>query len=237
MPSWMDFMGAATRPMVPKRAIAGLQEAISPGSSADLPEGEGILGRLGEIPGALQDLAGLGLGDIPEAAGGFLSGALEGARGMTTPIDAASLAVPGALGAVGALGRTAPVVSQLARRAAPTLDILEDIPLRQIQPNAQVVDELVTGLGQRMREIPQATGRIRRPGQNPAMQALEQAPSPRPMAPQAPPPGPEFVPMGGEAAYNAGRGTGFGMNQYGKSDPYEAAADNYRWKTRTMGGR
>lgn len=236
MPNWMNALNTAMTPMVPKRAISGLQEAISPGSSADLPAGEGWLGRLNDIPDALRDLAGLGLEDIPEAAGGFLSGALEGARGMTTPLDAAALAAPGALGAVGALGRTAPVVSQIAKRAAPTIDILEDVPLRQITPNAQVVDELVTGLGQRMREIPQATGRIRRPGQNPAIQALEQQPAPRPMQPpQAPPPGPEFVPVGGEAAYNAGRGTGFGMNQYGKSDPYETAAENYRWKTRSMG--
>lgn len=224
MPNW----ATPFQPMVPRRAIAGLQEALAPGSSAS-PEGTDWLSDLGQIPGALKDLAGLGLEQAPEAIGGFLSGALEGARGMTTPVEIGAAMVPGGALARG-LGKAAPAAASAARRAAPTIDILEDVPLRQIEPGAQAVDELITGLGQRMKEIPQATGRIRRPGQSsPAVQALESTP-----APQSTAPSPEFVPRGGEAAYNQSRAANMGSADVGSqaSDPYSAAFDRYQWRSR-----
>lgn len=224
MPNW----AAAFQPIVPRRAIAGLQEALAPGSSAS-PEGTDWMSDLGQIPGALRDLAGLGLEQAPEAIGGFLSGALEGARGMTTPVEIGAAMVPGGALARG-LGKAAPAAASMARRAAPTIDILEDVPLRQIEPGMQAVDELITGLGQRMKEIPQATGRIRRPGQSsPAVQALESTPAPRPTAPS-----PEFVPRGGEAAYNQSRAANMGSADVGSqaSDPYSAAFDRYQWRSR-----
>lgn len=224
MPNW----ATAFQPIVPRRAIAGLQEALAPGSSAS-PEGTDWMSDLGQIPGALRDLAGLGLEQAPEAIGGFLSGALEGARGMTTPVEIGAAMVPGGALARG-LGKAAPAAASMARRAAPTIDILEDVPLRQIEPGMQAVDELITGLGQRMKEIPQATGRIRRPGQSsPAVQALESTPAPRPTAPS-----PEFVPRGGEAAYNQSRATNMGSADVGSqaSDPYSAAFDRYQWRSR-----
>lgn len=224
MPNW----AAAFQPIVPRRAIAGLQEALAPGSSAS-PEGTDWMSDLGQIPGALKDLAGLGLEQAPEAIGGFLSGALEGARGMTTPVEIGAAMVPGGALARG-LGKAAPAAASAARRTAPTIDILEDVPLRQIEPGMQAVDELITGLGQRMKEIPQATGRIRRPGQSsPAVQALESTPAPRPTAPS-----PEFVPRGGEAAYNQSRAANMGSADVGSqaSDPYSAAFDRYQWRSR-----
>lgn len=224
MPNW----ATAFQPIVPRRAIAGLQEALAPGSSAS-PEGTDWMSDLGQIPGALRDLAGLGLEQAPEAIGGFLSGALEGARGMTTPVEIGAAMVPGGALARG-LGKAAPAAASAARRAAPTIDILEDVPLRQIEPGMQAVDELITGLGQRMKEIPQATGRIRRPGQSsPAVQALESTPAPRPTAPS-----PEFVPRGGEAAYNQSRAANMGSADVGSqaSDPYSAAFDRYQWRSR-----
>lgn len=224
MPNWATVF----QPIVPRRAIAGLQEALAPGSSAS-PEGTDWMSDLGQIPGALRDLAGLGLEQAPEAIGGFLSGALEGARGMTTPVEIGAAMVPGGALARG-LGKAAPAAASMARRAAPTIDILEDVPLRQIEPGAQAVDELITGLGQRMKEIPQATGRIRRPGQSsPAVQALESTPAPRPTAPS-----PEFVPRGGEAAYNQSRAANMGSADVGSqaSDPYSAAFDRYQWRSR-----
>lgn len=224
MPNW----ATAFQPIVPRRAIAGLQEALAPGSSAS-PEGTDWMSDLGQIPGALRDLAGLGLEQAPEAIGGFLSGALEGARGMTTPVEIGAAMVPGGALARG-LGKAAPAAASAARRAAPTIDILEDVPLRQIEPGMQAVDELITGLGQRMKEIPQATGRIRRPGQSsPAVQALESTPAPRPTAPS-----PEFVPRGGEAAYNQSRAANMSSADVGSqaSDPYSAAFDRYQWRSR-----
>lgn len=224
MPNW----ATPFQPMVPRRAIAGLQEALAPGSSAS-PEGTDWMSDLGQIPGALKDLAGLGLEQAPEAIGGFLSGALEGARGMTTPVEIGAAMVPGGVLARG-FGKAVPAATSMARRAAPTIDILEDVPLRQIEPGAQAVDELIAGLGQRMKEIPQATGRIRRPG-SPAVQALEQTPS-APRGGGAP--GPEFVPRGGEAAYNQSRAMNVGSADVGSqaSDPYSAAFDRYQWRSR-----
>lgn len=185
MPNWMDMLRGATSPMVPKGAISGLQEALAPGSSQ-------ATGGWGEIPGAIGDLMESGLENPLEALNGFASGALEGMRGMTTPLDAASLMAPGALGLVGRAGRMADDGVRMGRQA---FDVIEDIPTPQSMPSMNDADDLIGDLMRQMAKTPSATGQMRRPGMG-AAQGLESA---RPQMPA------EFTPRGGEAAYNMGR--------------------------------
>lgn len=194
MPQWTDLLRGAVSPMVPKGAISGLQEALAPGSSAET-------GGWGEIPGALSDLMDSGLENPLEALGGFASGALEGVRGMTTPLDMASIAAPGALGLVGKLGSSADDAVRMGRQA---FDVIDDIPMAQAPVSMSDADDLIGDLMRQMAKTPSATGQMRRPGQV-AAQGLESA---RP-APQMPA---EFTPRGGEAAFNASRPASAGPN-------------------------
>lgn len=208
MPNWANMIGAATRPMLPKSAIRGLQEALAPGSSYDGNDAEpdsdsdDLYGSLGQLPGALRDIAG-NVGQHPlETLGGFASGALEGMRGFTSPMDLVLAAAPGALA-----GRGAGMVAEGALEAAPRLakmgrqafDVVEDLPIRQVMPSMDDVAALGGDLKRNLAKIPNATGQMRRPG-NP-LAGLQSA---RPELP------PEFVPRGGEAAFNATRPAGGG---------------------------
>jgi hypothetical protein len=131
-----------------------------------------------------------------EALGGFASGALEGARGMTTPLDAAAVLPFG--GVARALGKTAAPM----RRTMQAFDVVDDIPTPQIQPGQGEVTDLLWDLQNRLGGIPQATGQMRRP----STQAGSPMAGLRSAAPRSTiAPSPEFVPRGGEAAYNAGR--------------------------------
>ena len=184
MPNWMDILNSATSSVVPRRAIRGLQEALSPGSSADT-EG-GFL----DVPEALGDIAG-NLTEYPlEMLGGFASGALEGARGELNPINIAGLALPGLVGAargIGAADDIARAGASIPKYGRQAFDVVENIPPRQINPSMGDIEAIVGDARRQMARVPNATGRYRGPG------APTQAPTP------------EFVPRGGEAAFNAGR--------------------------------
>lgn len=218
MPLWMDALNALGRPLAPKGTIQGLQEGLAPGSSAPLPGGEGdtldmILGGLGlppeirQVPGALGDI-GSGLVNHPlETLGGGLSGALEGARSLTTP--ASMMAAMPALGVAGRLGRFGRGAALSELGAGPADDAvrmvgqIDDIPFPQRAPSMPEVDELAGQLSQNLSRIPNATGKLRRPGA--PMAGLDAATSARPNYASMPP---EFTPRGQEAVYNAGRPAG-----------------------------
>lgn len=242
MPNWRDVLNALGQPLAPKGAIRGLQESLAPGSSYDgadmepdadaddnpwLSAGMGMLGipaRTGEAIGAIPDVLRGAVNHPAETAGGFLSGSLEGVRGLTSPAQLAAIAASLGGGYAGAklLGRFGDEVGQVAR---PTLDVLEDIPIRQVQPSAHEVEGLVSELGQNLSRIPNATGKLRRPGIAPqAMQGLEQA---GPRVPSRMPP--EFVPRGGETAWNARRPMGGpSVEMPPPFDPYEAATRRFQ---------
>lgn len=235
MPNLMDILNGLGTPTVPKRAISGLQNAMAPGSDAPLPQAEPnmLLDMLGlnqpwdEVGGALSDLSGLSLGDLPEAAGGFLSGALEGGRNLTSPSNLAAM-LP-AVGAFRGLGKVAPRAAQAAET---TIDYLDNIPTPQISPGMGEARDLMWELQENMNKVPNATGQMRRPsvpslsgGPNPA-QGLQSA------APKRAIPSPEFAGMGEEAAYNMGR---LGLLARPAAQPIDAAFDRYQYRSR--GGR
>ncbi len=207
MPNWMDLIQAGGRSVVPRNAIKGLQEAIAPGQSMDYPEGSdnvllNALGmeRAGQLPGAVADIASNIWEHPQETLRGALSGAAGGALGELNPVNLASLAVPGLARAF----KGASLVDDVARVAEPTLDVLEDVRVPQANPSSWEVGGLTEELGRRMAEIPNATGRIRRPG----MPAPPSQAAPRPSRYSNMPP--EFTPRGGEGAYNAGRPASMG---------------------------
>jgi hypothetical protein len=188
MPNWTDMLNTATRSMVPRSAIRGLQEALAPGSS------EESVGGLLDIPDALRDIAGNITEHPLDMLGGFASGAMEGMRGEVNPLNVAGLAMPGLLGAM----RGASVADDLARPAIQygrqAFDTVERIPPRQVMPSADDVSALTGDLQRNLAKVPSATGQIRRPG-------FQQPRNPMPA---------EFVPRGGETAFNAGRPRGGG---------------------------
>src|SRR5690606_32291474 len=138
------------------------------------------------IPDALSDLLGLGLDDIPEALGGFASGALEGARGMTSPLDMLSLGAPGLAGLTGRSFKVAaPFADDAMRMCRQAFDLVDDAPVPQSMPSMGDVDAIIGDSRRMMARVPNATGQMRRPGQG-AMSGLQSA-RPRPPMP------PEFV--------------------------------------------
>lgn len=222
MPGWMDLLN----PMVPKRAISGIQEQLAPGSSAD------IEGGISDIPAALADIWGnLGQGETDLAMqGGFVSGALEGLRNLTSPLDALSVAAPGLVGMLGrGAGAAGRVMARPAGAAMRTLDRIEDLPIPQRAPTASYADEMVRELQGNLASVPNATGQMRRPAvgnlidspqwvkeqdrmATEALRALGKVRG-RPMTGEparqftgaAGPNLPEFVPRGGEAMFNMRR--------------------------------
>ena len=134
---------------------------------------------------AIERLAQPGLEDSPgwAMAKGFGSGALEGLRQQTSPLNlgaAALSAVP-----MGAALRGLRGASQIGRGLAQvTPDLVEAAPMaRQVMPAAEDVNALLGQMRYNMAKLP------------------------RPSAPPAVPPRmpAEFVPRGGEAAWNAPR--------------------------------
>ena len=111
---------------------------------------------------------------------GFGAGALEGLRGMTTPMDLAGMAAGGAGALASRFGRA----GRVATRMAPTLDVIEDVPVQQIAPAMDDVDSLLGDLQRNLAKVPN-----KRP--NP-MDTLGEV-------------NPEFTPRGGEGIYNVGR--------------------------------
>ena len=242
MPSWMDALNAIARPLAPKSAISGIQESLAPGSSQPLPEedmsplslasmGAGLPGNTFDALGAIPDVLRGAVNHPAETFSGGLSGALEGLRSLTSPAQLASLA---ALGLGGGLGRGGAVAAE--RAGAGMADdglkmvgqIADELPVPQRMPTAPEVGELEQQLADRLSQIPNATGRYRGPGQVYPKPTPTPAP-PRPIAPRGGPQlPPEFVPRGGEAAFNAGRPAGgLGIDMPPPFDPYQAATRRF----------
>lgn len=220
MPGWMDLLN----PMVPKRAISGIQEQLAPGSSAD------IEGGISDIPAALADIWGnLGQGETDLAMqGGFVSGALEGLRNLTTPLDALGLAGFG--NSIGTAAKmAAPALARPMAAAGRTLSRIDDLPIPQRGPTASYADNMMQELQGNLASVPNATGQMRRPAvgnltddpqwvreqhrmATEALRALGKVRG-RPMTGEparqftgaAGPNLPEFVPRGGEAMFNMRR--------------------------------
>jgi hypothetical protein len=130
---------------------------------------------------------------------GFGAGALEGLRGMTTPLDLAGFAAggigAGARGIRGLMGagRAAEAVGGIgraARAAEPTLDVIENIPTPQQIPGAGEVDDLINELHRNLSRVPSK-------GMTPPRAVPSLPPTAAPAA--------EFAHVGGEGAYNAAR--------------------------------
>ena len=111
---------------------------------------------------------------------GFGAGALEGLRGLTTPLDLAAMASGPALGALrGAMGAS--------KAIAPTMDLIEANPVRQVAGSMDDVDAVIGDARRMMAKVPN-----KRPM---PMETLGESAA-------------EFTPMGGEAMYNVGKGVG-----------------------------
>ena len=108
---------------------------------------------------------------------GFGAGALEGLRGMTTPLDVAGL-VGG--GAMGMMGRGAKAMGKVIN---PGLDLIESVPVRQIAP---AIDDVNSLIGDMQRNL------ARVPNRRPTMETLGERAA-------------EFTPTGGEGLYNVGK--------------------------------
>ena len=111
---------------------------------------------------------------------GFGAGALEGLRGMTTPLDLAGMAAGGMGALASRMGRGARGVG----RAANSFDLVEPGVVQQVAPVMDDVDSLIGDLQRNLAKVPS-----KRPA---PMETLgEQLP--------------EFTPRGGEGLYNVGR--------------------------------
>jgi hypothetical protein len=155
-----------TTPLVPKSAIQGTQDKL------EQP-------KLDQSP----FMAGLK---------GFGSGALEGLRGQTSPLNLAGIAammIPGA----GLVGRGAKAASEvpeaLSGLANITPDLVEAAPaVKQVMPTAQDALDLGGLLRHNLAKVPNAASKaVEGP-----LKGLGAASA-------------EFTPVGREAAYNAGR--------------------------------
>lgn len=144
----------ASTPMVDEESIAPIQDAI------DSPS-------LDRSPGMAR-------------LQGFGAGAIEGLRGMTSPMNLAMSAIP-ALGALRGAGR-------VAKAAGPTLDLVEPSVIKQVAPAMDDVDSLIGDMQRNLARVP---------NRRPPMETLgEQAA--------------EFTPRGGEGIYNVARQHGSG---------------------------
>lgn len=184
MPNWNDIINGLTSPMVPKSTISGIQNQLAPGSGDVDIEG-GVM----DLPAAIMDILGSGVENPGATLGGFASGALEGARRFTSPLDALSmLPMAGAMGAAGkAAGQFGDDAVRMGRQA---FDLVDDIPPAQAMPSFDDVAALGGDLQRNLAKIPSA-------GQRPPVGA----PTPA-LGGNLPA---EFVPRGGEAAWNAGQ--------------------------------
>lgn len=86
---------------------------------------------------------------------GFGSGALEGLRGLTSPISLAGM-LPG--GAVAKLASAAP---KAARMMGPTMDLLDATPVRQMMPAMDDVNALIGSMKYNLAKVPSAGMRQR----------------------------------------------------------------------------
>ncbi len=122
---------------------------------------------------------------------GFGAGAVQGLRDSITPANMLmALTGTGAANAVGQAARAGSNVGRAVSRVArPTLDIIEDIPVRQVKPAMDDVDSLIGDLSRNLAKIPSKGGRMPGPPK-PATAGMRD---------------PNFTPRGGEGAFNAGR--------------------------------
>jgi hypothetical protein len=157
---------------------------------------------------------------------GFGAGATQGAAEQLNPLNIIASLVPGYRAVRGAwgIGKGAQAAAgvgravegatagagALERAAAPTLDIIEHAPVKQIMPAIDDVDSLVGDMTRNLAKIrptARATGHM--PGLGPASG--------------------EFVAPGAEAAYNTVNQAGGRLGQYGDA--------SYRELMRRLGGR
>ena len=157
MPGIYDFL---TTPLVPEAPVRRLQEQI------DAP-------TLDRSPWEAR-------------ARGFGAGALEGLRGLTSPLSLAGM-VP--LGRAASMApRAVQGLSRAIQRGGPTLDLVEDAPaVAQAMPNMGAVDDMIGALRYNLAKIPGKAGPRTPPTETLGTQLAE------------------FTPRGGEAAYNAAR--------------------------------
>lgn len=115
---------------------------------------------------------------------GFGAGALQGARTLTSPLDIATLPIPGMKG-LGGLGKAGGAVSRMVK---PTMDIIEDIPVKQVAGSMDDVEAIIADSRRMMAKNLPRTPRA------PAQTTLGEMSA-------------EFAPAteAGEAMYNAGR--------------------------------
>ena len=113
---------------------------------------------------------------------GFGAGAMEGLRGMTSPLELAGIAAGGAGGVLKGLGRTGGAVSK-ASKMAPTLDVVEPRAVNQVAPAMDDVESLIGDLKRNLARVPN-----RRPPQETRGESVA-----------------EFTPRGGEGMFNMGR--------------------------------
>ncbi len=118
---------------------------------------------------------------------GFGAGAMEGVRRMTSPLEMGSMMLGG--GAAFAGLRGAGRAGQAISRLAPTMDLIEPSVVKQVAPAMDDVSSLIGDMQRNMARIP---------SKRPPMPAQAQGNAFGRQAPSA-----EFVPRGGEAAFNA----------------------------------
>ena len=124
--------------------------------------------------------------DPPTGEGGFMRGLLAGGvegigdlvSDSTSPIGLAAMAVPGLSGMMKG--------ARSMRKAAPTLDLIEPSPVKQINPSMDDVGSLIGDMKRQLARIPARKSSV--------TQGIDPAKLPM-----------EMVPRGGEAAYNAAR--------------------------------
>jgi hypothetical protein len=139
---------------------------------------------------------------------GWHAGTIEGLRSLTSPIDIiAGLSGTGALRSASAISRGASDASALGRMAGPTMDLIESPAVRQVAPAADEVTSLIGDMQRNLAKVPKPKA--------PPVSTLGEAAA-------------EFAPVGGEAAYNAGRGA---------SNAGSSASGLYEELLRRMGGR
>ncbi len=93
---------------------------------------------------------------------GFGAGALEGLRGLTTPLDLAGMAAGAAGGARSAMGRMAPYVAETASSSPymkPLAQVVEGAQkVGQRLPNMGEVDDIIGGMKYNLAKVPSSLG-------------------------------------------------------------------------------
>lgn len=168
MPGPLDLLkrgyNFATTPLVDEESIRPAQDMIDPGPSMDRSPMEARMR-------------------------GFGAGALEGMRGLTTPLDLAAVAMPMAGRAISGL-KGMMGAGRAAQAAGPTMDIIEQNPIKQVAGSMGDVESLIGDMRRNMARVPQAGSKM------------------APMAETLGERAAEFTPAGGEAMYNIGKGAG-----------------------------